>query len=118
MTNPKTIDRRDVGHATNPIGGKEHIEEVEDASLAEPLDPKAAKLPAGGSDAASTGMPRGARNDLPDTGMPHHVPPARSGQSADEAQPVAPDRSNPGRLDQVRADGRKTAHAQSPRPAH
>ena len=117
MTNPKTIDRRDVSPATNPVAGHDHIEDAEGTSLAKPLNPKAAKLPAGGSDAAVTGMPRGARNELPDAGMPHNVPPARSGQSADEAQPVAPDSSNSGRLDQNRVDGRETAHVQSPHPA-
>lgn len=112
MNNPKTIDRRDVTHATNPIGGSDHIEET---NLAGPLDPKAAKLPAGGNDADVTGMPRGARNELPDAGMPHKMPPARSGMSTEDVRPAAPDQTNPGRLDQIRAEGRDTVRVQSPR---
>lgn len=34
MTNPSTIDRQDVAHQTNPMAGKEHIEQT-DVSLAE-----------------------------------------------------------------------------------
>jgi hypothetical protein len=116
MTNPKTIDRRDVSHATNPIGGHDHIGEVADTSLGEPLTPKSAEFPIGGNGAAVTGMPRGARNEQPNSGTPRNVPPAPSGKSADEARPVAPAKSNPGRLDQVSADGHKIAHVQSPRP--
>lgn len=114
MTNPKTVDRRDVAHPTNPIGGHEHVEET---NLAGPLDPKAAKLPAGGTDAAVTGMPREALNAQPDAGMAHKIPPARSGQSGEEVKPAVPDKDNPGRMDQIRADGRDTVHVQSPRPA-
>lgn len=28
MSNPSTIDRRDIAHTTNPIGGQGHIEEI------------------------------------------------------------------------------------------
>jgi hypothetical protein len=84
MTNSKTIDRADVAHPTNPIGGNGHIEEAR-TTLAEPLDPDAAKLPAGGGDAAVTGMPRSVREDLPDIGLPDGVPPARTGPSGDTA---------------------------------
>lgn len=114
MTNPKTIDRRDVSHATNPLGGHDHVEET---NLAGPLDPKAAKLPSGGGDAAVTGMPREALTDQPGAGMLHKIPPARSGKSGEGVQPAVPDKSNPGRLDQIRANGRDTVHVQSPRPA-
>ena len=114
MTNPKTVDRRDVAHPTNPIGGHDHVEET---NLAGPLDPKAAKLPAGGTDAAVTGMPREALNAQPDAGMPHRIPPARSGQSGEDVQPAVPDKDNPGRMDQIRANGRDSVHVQSPRPA-
>ena len=114
MNNPKTIDRQDVAHSTNPIGGHEHVEET---NLAGPTDPKADKLPVGGTDAAVTGMPREALNAQPDAGMSHKIPPARSGQSGEDVKPAAPDQSNPGRMDQIRADGRDTVHVQSPRPA-
>ena len=117
MNNPSTIDRRDVALPTNPVGEHEHIEQVDKPNRSQPLDPKAAKLPAGGNDAAVTGMPQSARTDLPDMGLPHGVPPARSGQSAEEAEPAAPDETNPGRLDQIRAEGRNTAHVQTPRRA-
>ena len=117
MNNPRTIDRRDVAHSTNPVGGQEHIEQIDKPNRAEPLDPKAAKLPLGGSDAAVTGMPRETLNDQPDAGMPHRVPPVRSGQSGEEVQAAAPHRANPGRMDQIRAEGRDTVHVQSPRPA-
>lgn len=116
MTNPPTIDRRDVAHNTNPVGGQAHVEQIDKPNRAAPLDPKADKLPAGGNDAGVSGVPRAARNDLPDTGMPDQVPPARSGQSADPAEPPSPTDTNPGRLDQIRAEGRDTAHVQSPRP--
>lgn len=79
MTNPTTVDRRDVAHPTNPLGAQDHVEEIDKAS---------------------------------------HVPPARSGQSADPAEPPAPEDTNPGRLDQIRAEGRKTAHVQSPVPRY
>jgi len=117
MNNPRTIDRRDVAHSTNPVAGQEHIEEIDKPNRAQPLAPAAAKLAAGGRDAAVTGMPREALNEQPDAGMPHRVPPARSGQSSEEVQAAAPDKSNPGRMDQIRADGRDTVHVQSPRPA-
>lgn len=116
MNNPPTIDRRDVVNSTNPVDGHEHVEEIDKPNRAQPLDPGAAKLPAGGSDAAVTGMPREAMTEQPDAGMPHRVPPARSGQSAEEVQAAAPDSTNPGRLDQIRAEGRDTVHVQSPRP--
>jgi hypothetical protein len=35
MTNPRTIDRRDVAHQTNPVGDHETIEEA-NTNLAEP----------------------------------------------------------------------------------
>jgi hypothetical protein len=115
MTNPSTIDRRDVSHATNPIGGQGHVEETDKANASRPLDPGAAKLPLGGNDAALSGMPEEAR-DPSDSGMAEGVPPARGGQSANPAVPPAPEDTNPGRLDQVRAEGRKTAQVQSPLP--
>jgi hypothetical protein len=109
MSNPRTIDRRDVSHPTNPIGGHDHIEEA-NANLSGSLDPKTAKLRAGAGDAAATNMPLGAWNDLPDAGMPHKVPPARSGQGGQEAHAAAPGESNPQRMD------RSTVNVQSPRP--
>jgi hypothetical protein len=115
MTNPRTIDRRDVAHTTNPVGEHEHIEEIDKPNRARPLDATAAKLPAGGGDAAVTGMPRETLNEQPGAGMPHKIPPAKSGQSAEEATPATPNQSNPGRLGQT--DGGETAHVQSPRPA-
>lgn len=36
MTNPRTIDRRDVAHPTNPVGDHEAIEDAR-TSLAEPV---------------------------------------------------------------------------------
>lgn len=114
MTNPATIDRRDVAHATNPIGDKGHVEQTDKPDRATPLDRKAARLPAGGSDAGVSGMPSAARNDLPDSGMRDDVPPARNGQSKNPAEPPAAVDTNPGRLDQIRAEGRDTAHVQSP----
>jgi len=33
MTNPTTIDRRDVAHATNPLGGQPHVEQIEKANF-------------------------------------------------------------------------------------
>lgn len=99
MSNPQTIDRRDVAHATNPVGGHEHIEEIDRPNRAKPLDAKAAKLPAGGSDFAGAGVPQETLNEQPDAAVPHKIPPARSGQSGEEAKPAAPDESNPGRLD-------------------
>lgn len=99
MSNPPTIDRRDVAHATNPVGGQEHIEEIDRPNRAKPLDIKAAKLPAGARHAAVTGMPRETLSEQPDAAVPHTIPPARSGQSSEEAKPAASDESNPGRLD-------------------
>lgn len=120
-SNPTPIDRRDVAHSTNPIGGQTHIEEIDKPNRADPLDAEADKLPAGGSDAAVTGMPQGARDDLPGAGLPRDVPPARTGRSGEEVRPAAPDEANPGanpgRLDQLRAEGRDTTHVQSPRPS-
>lgn len=116
MTNPATIDRRDVAHTTNPIGDKAHVEQTDKPDRATPLERKTASLPAGGSDAGVSGMPSAARNDLPDSGMRDDVQPARSGQSANPAEPPAPVDTNPGRLDQIRAEGRDTAHAQSTLP--
>jgi hypothetical protein len=47
MNNASTIDRRDVSHATNPIGGQGHIEEIEKPNAPTPLD--AEKRPRGGA---------------------------------------------------------------------
>lgn len=43
MTNPATIDRRDVAPTTNPIGGQAHVEQIDKPNRATPLDPKAAR---------------------------------------------------------------------------
>jgi len=89
MTNPTTIDRRDVAHPTNPIGGHTHIEEDD---LGTPLDADADKLPAGGQGAAIRGVPQGANPDDAagddDSGLPGNVPPARSGQASAEQPPA------------------------------
>jgi hypothetical protein len=119
MTNPTTTDRRDVAHATNPLGGDGNIEKEAKTNLAEPLDGNADKLPPAGAESRIRGMPAGAKPGDVQTdgigGMPHDVPPARSGQSQEDVQPAAPDEDNPRRMDQQRADGRDTVHVQSPR---
>jgi len=117
MNNPSTVDRRDVSHATNPIGGQTQVEEIEKANASRPLDAKAAKLPAGGADAALSGMPRAATDDLPEAARPDKAPPARSGKSSNPSEPPAPEDTNPGRLDQIRAEGHKAARVQSPLPS-
>jgi len=88
MTNPTTIDRRDVAHPTNPIGGHTHIEEDD---LGTPLDADADKLPAGGQGAAVPGVPQGATPGTAgddDGGLAGNVPPARSGQASAEQAPA------------------------------
>jgi hypothetical protein len=85
MNNPPTIDRRDVAHPTNPLTSDTQIEQQD---LGQPLDSDADKLPPGGQGAAIRGIPKGANpNDPGDDGlggMPHDVPPARSGQASAE----------------------------------
>ena len=80
MTNPRTIDRMDVAHQTNPVGDHETIED--------------------------------AKSTMAD--LPRGIPPARSGQSQTDVEPAAPDKDNPGRMDQIRNSGRDTVHVQSP----
>lgn len=46
MTNSRTVDRRDVAHPTNPVGGQEHIEQINKPNLADPIDLGAARLSA------------------------------------------------------------------------
>jgi hypothetical protein len=91
MTNPTTVDRRDVAHPTNPIGDHTHIEEED---LGQPIDADADKLPAGGQDATIRGIPGGGNpNDSADDrygGLPRGVPPARSGQASAEQEPAEP----------------------------
>jgi hypothetical protein len=118
MTNPRTIDRRDVEPSTNPVGDFEKIEEAK-TNLAEPLDKNAAKLPAGGNESSITGVPGSVKPDEMRSdvygGLPRGVPPARSGQSQTDVEPAEPDKDNPGRMDQKRAAGRDTVHVQNPR---
>lgn len=38
MNNPQTVDRRDVAHPTNPIGGHEHVEALRKGDGAKPRD--------------------------------------------------------------------------------
>jgi hypothetical protein len=89
MTNPTTIDRRDVAHPTNPIGGHTQIEEDD---LGQPLDADADKLPAGGQGAAIRGVPGGGNpNDAADErfgGLPRGMPPARTGRASAEQEPA------------------------------
>jgi|EndMetStandDraft_4_1072995.scaffolds.fasta_scaffold20003_6 hypothetical protein len=59
MSNPSTVDRRDVAPTTNPLSGKKEIEQ--DIDLAQPLDKDADQLPAAGRIANS--------GSDPDTGM-------------------------------------------------
>ena len=119
MTNPTTTDRRDVAHATNPLGGGDHIEKEAKTNLSEPIDDNADKLPSAGAESRIRGMPAGAKpRELRTNGIgdvPHDVPPARSGQAQEDVQPAAPDEANPRRMDQQSADGRDTVHVQSPR---
>ena len=119
MTNPATTDRRDVAPHTNPIGGHDNIEKDAKSNLAEPLNKGAAKMPAAGRDSQISGVPQGATSGEAPTdvygGLPHGVPPARSGQSQENVQPAAPRGDNPGRMDEQRAEGRDTVHVQSPR---
>lgn len=73
----------------------------EKLDLAQPLDADAAQLPAGGADAASTGMPtESVSDDARDRldGLPQDVPPVRMGQSSAEQAPaeVRGDTSNSG----------------------
>lgn len=118
MTNPATTDRRDVAHSTNPIGGHEMVEKDVKTNLAEPLDKDAAKMPPAGSEAQISGVPQGAKPGEMQSdaygGLPHGVPPARSGQAAKDTDPAAPDKDNPGRM-APRSDGGDAADAQSPR---
>lgn len=80
MSNPTTIDRRDVAHPTNPIGGHDHVEEND---LGQPLDPKAAKMPAAGDSAALHGIPADVLGPQRDAGGPLDI-------SVDDAtQPMA-----------------------------
>ena len=120
MTNPSTTDRRDVAHPTDPIGGHEMIEKDRAKSgLGEPLDTDAAKMPIAGRASQIGGVPQGAKPEERQTdaytNLPDGVPPARSGQSGKQAEPASPTAENPERMDQQRADGRETAHVQSPR---
>jgi len=46
--------------------------------------------------------------------LPRGVPPARSGGARWEAVCAAPDKNDPGRMDQKRNTGRDTVHVQSP----
>jgi hypothetical protein len=88
MTNPTTVDRRDVAHPTNPIGGHAQVEREDPGR---PLDADADKLPAGGQGAAIRGIPRGSKPDDDDDdsgGLAGNIPPARSGQAAAEEDPA------------------------------
>ena len=40
MSNQQTLDRRDVAHPTNPIGGQALIEQIEEASPSEDRESK------------------------------------------------------------------------------
>jgi hypothetical protein len=115
MTNPTTIDRRDVAHSTNPVGGQDHIEEIEKPNRADKIDPDAARVPAGGGAGTVTGVSPSARDDLPDIGLPDDGPPVRSGMGGEDRLAPETDKANPGRLDQSRVEGRQTARMKSPR---
>jgi hypothetical protein len=109
MTNPTTIDRRDVAHPTNPIGGHPQIEQED---LGKPLDADADRLPAGGQGAAVSGTPgSGNPNDAADEryeGLPRGVPPARSGQASAEQEPaeIRGRTSNSGGADRIDPNSR------------
>lgn len=85
MSNPTTVDRRDVAHPTNPIGDASRIEQQD---LAQPLDAEADSLPAAGKASSIRGIPSGNNpNDSADDRFGEQsrdVPPARSGKASAE----------------------------------
>ncbi|MDB5526818.1 MAG: hypothetical protein JWM58_4581 [Rhizobium sp.] len=85
MTNPTTIDRRDVANPTNPVSGNTAIENHD---LGQPLDADADPLPAAGQGSSISGVPGGGNpNDATsDTygGLQRGIPPARSGKASAE----------------------------------
>lgn len=115
MTNPKTIDRLDVAHPTNPIGGSIHVEE-DRMNLAGRVDADASKLPAAVPEGGVGGVPNSVRDELPDVRLPDGSPTVQLGMGGQKDHAPQPEGANPQRLENGGPGATSAARMQIIRP--
>lgn len=115
MTNPKTIDRPDVAHPTNPIGGSIHVEE-DQTNFAGPVDADASKLPAVGPQGEVGEVPNAVQDELPDVGLPDGIPTVQLGMGGQKDHAPQPEDANPQRLENGGPGAKSAARMQTIRP--